>query len=191
VLTDRFGKAVLAMLVVSMAFASIALSSRLPAPRAFSRVAETADAVPGWLRGPLVDRQGEIADSRRIATYSDGRGRKASLYLVQTSRQWTCLLSVGLGGGGGGGCSPSNSFMAAKSYLSVGENGRLVTGVVRANVTHVVIVGSRGVLHPLQVTRDGGFIYDCHAYNGCTHAVVRAVRVYNARGQLLQVQSLP
>lgn len=50
---------------------------------------------------------------------------------------------------------------------------RLFAGIAANEVTRVVLVGSRGVRHRLQLSSDGGFIYDCRAYNGCACLVAR------------------
>jgi hypothetical protein len=177
--------------VAICAVASAAVGSKLPPPRAFDRVPVRADALPERLGVFINARFGKITGSRRVATYTDGRGRNASVYLLKTNRQMMCMVSIGLGSGAGGGCSPSNAFIAGNRYLNVAESGRLVIGVVRATVARVVIVGPRGSLHPVKVTPDGGFIYDCHAYNGCTGAVVKSVRVYDSGGRILEARRLP
>src|SRR3954468_11479277 len=127
---------------------------------AFQRAPTRTDGYPPGLATFIGGRFGRITTSRRIATYTDRRDRHASVYLMKTSRHLTCLMTVGLGSNASGGCSPSNAFIAHGRYVKVAEDGRLVIGVVRSPVTRVVIVGTRGHLHPVKITRDGGFIYD-------------------------------
>jgi hypothetical protein len=158
-------------------------------PRAFSRARRATDALPkdapfsgrltvGSLNGA---RSEKIVDSRRIAAYTDGRGRRALLYLIR-SKSEICAFTF-WGSGAGGGCSPSANFFGG-GHVAVGS-GHLLSGVADDSVASIVIVGTRGVRHRAALTADGGFIYDCKAYNGCT-CVVDHVEAFNSAGQKIE-----
>jgi hypothetical protein len=163
-------------------------SSAAPAalPRAFGRPATPLDALPATapFRSGLPGRGGareQIIAARRIASYTDGRGRRALLYLLRSSYQ-VCEFTLWQSGAGGG-CNPAANFFAGR-HVVVGS-GRLVTGVADDDVATVVVVGSRGVRHRVALTDDGGFIYDCRAYSGCT-CVVDHVEVFDSAGQKIE-----
>ena len=127
---------------------------------------------------------GKITDSRRIARYVDSRGRRVTLYLAKTDRGWLCmLLRRGISNGGGAGCSPVKQFFQAGSHGAY-MSGRHFVGVTTNDVARVVLIGSRGIRHPVSVTRDGGFIYNCRAYNGCASLIV-CVQSYDRGNRLL------
>lgn len=149
-------------------------------PRAFDRPRKATDALPRAIRVPVPARAGAsetIIATRRIASYTDGRGRRALLYLAKTAHQ-VCYLTFWRGGAGGG-CSPSTNFFGG-GHIVVGSS-HLLSGVADDDVASLVVVGSRGVRHPVTVTADGGFIYDCKAYNGCT-CVVDHVEAFDSAG---------
>lgn len=154
--------------------------------RAFQRAKQLTDV----LRGPFAERL-RITDSRRIATYVDRRGRRATLYVAKT-RTDLCQLLVqsstpGGVGGAGAGCSPRAAFLGQGRHVAA-SSGRLFSGVVANEVARVVIVGSKGVRHPVNVTADGGFIYDCRAYNGCA-GLIACVEAYTRNGNFLSGQA--
>ena len=119
--------------------------------RAFQRAKQLTDV----LRGPFAERL-RITDSRRIATYVDRRGRRATLYVAKT-RTDLCQVLVrsstpGGVGGAGGGCSPRAAFLGQARHVAA-SSGRLFAGVVANEVARVVIVGSKGVRHPVNAHR--------------------------------------
>jgi hypothetical protein len=122
--------------------------------------------------------------------YQDRRGRRATLYVAKTRTQLCVVLvyssSAGAVGGAGGGCSPKNSFFQGRHVSA--SSGRLFWGLVSNEVARIVIVGSKGVRHRLEVTQDGGFIYDCRAYNGCA-GLVACVEAYARDGDSLSDQA--
>jgi hypothetical protein len=163
-------------------------SSAAPAalPRAFARPATPLDALPAKapFRSGLPGRGGtheEIIAARRIASYTDGRGRRSLLYLLRSAHE-ICEFTV-RGSGAGGGCSPAADFFAGRHVVA--GSGRLVTGVADDDVATLVIVGTLGVRHRVRLTDDGGFIYDCKAYNGCT-CVVDHVEAFDSSGQKIE-----
>ena len=118
---------------------------------------------------------------RRIAAYTDSRGRRFTLYVVKTDRlalrgdsdayrQRQRLFSE----------QPVHSPGSHGAYMS----GRHFVGVTANNVTRVVLIGSRGVRHSVPVTEDGGFIHNCRAYNGCASLIV-CVQSYDRSNKLL------
>jgi len=154
--------------------------------RAFQRAKQPTDVLDGRFAEHL-----QITDSRRIATYVDRRGRRATLYVAK-SRLGPCQVLVrssppGGIGGGGGGCSPRADFLGRGRHIAA-SSGRLFAGVVSNEIARVVIVGSRGVRHPVRVTTDGGFIYDCRAYNGCA-GLIACVEAYAGDGGFLSGQA--
>jgi len=153
--------------------------------RAFQRSKQPIDV----LRGRFADHL-QITDSRRIATYVDRRGRRATLYVAKGGLGLCHVLvhsSPPNGfGGAGSGCSPPAQFLGRGRHVAA-SSGRLFAGVVANEVSRVVIVGSRGVRHPVKVTADGGFIYDCRAYNGCA-GLIACVEAYTRDGKLLSRQ---
>jgi hypothetical protein len=162
-------------------------------PRAFLRPRRSSDALPKNSSVsdtiPIGNASGvtreKIIDTRRIATYTDGRGRQALLYLLRTKNE-ICDFTF-WGSGAGGGCSPTSEFFGG-THLVVGT-GHLLSGVADDRVARVVVVGSRGIRHPLAPSADGGFIYDCKAYNGCA-CVIDRVEAYDASGQVIATQTL-
>jgi hypothetical protein len=122
-----------------------------------------------------------IRDSRRVATYVDGRGRHASLYVARSGAQ-LCHILVQWNGVGGG-CSPARRFLGPNRFIA-GSAGRLMAGVVANNVTRVLIIGTKGGRHPVKVSPDGGFIYNCRAYNGCA-GLIACIEAYGVKNELL------
>ena len=144
--------------------------------RAFQRDAQPGDGIGMRLH------EGMVADSRRIAVYTDSRGRRFTLYVVKTDRGWLCAV-IRTPTGSGSGCSPSSQFIQPGSHGAY-MSGRHFVGVTANNVTRVVLIGSRGVRHSVPVTEDGGFIHNCRAYNGCASLIV-CVQSYNRSNKLL------
>jgi hypothetical protein len=157
--------------------------------KAFDRPARPSDRlpvrldrfffVPGRPAGAPPHTERAI-DSRRIASYVDGRGRHATLYVARSKTQ-TCLVSLWRAGAGAG-CGPHAKFLSS-GELSV-SSGHLIFGVVGDDVASVIVVGSQGVRHAVPLTQDGGFIYDCKAFNGCP-CVIDHVEARDASGQVL------
>jgi hypothetical protein len=188
----RLGLAVVgtavAILVCQSALAAAAPQGReadVTELRAFERAKLPTDV----LRGRFADHL-QITDSRRIAIYIDRRSRRATLYVAK-SHLGLCHILVRSSppngfGGAGSGCSPPAEFLGQGRYIAA-SSGRLFAGVVANEVARVVIVGSRGVRHPVKVTADGGFIYDCRAYNGCA-GLIACVEAYARDGKLLSRQ---
>jgi len=152
--------------------------------RAFQRPARATDAVPRAFLPILRGRYGAVLASRRIATGTGFRGH-AAVYLIRLTRHYTCLLTTIRGdGGGGSGCSPSGEFLSATMPIQAGTGGRFLSGVVANKIARLAFVDPRGRLHPLRLTRDGGFLYSCQHRNGCV-GLVSAVNGYNSRGSLV------
>lgn len=155
-------------------------ASGTPDIHAFDRPARATDRPPRLIVRAFTRDSDHVVTSRRVAAYVDGRGRHAILYVVKTTRQW-CLAEQ-WNSGEGGGCSPPAQFLSS-AHITVAF-GHLLFGVGDVKVARVVVVGTRGAHHLLPVTRDGGFIYDCKAYNGCGCVVAR-VEAYDAHGTSL------
>ena len=153
--------------------------------RAFQRHARAGDAIPRGALGPLTKRFGRIVASRRIAATTGFRG-SAALYLVRLRREYTCLVQIDRGAAGAG-CSPSRYFLSVRRRVSAGGGDGFLHGVVANDVTRVAFVDRNGTLHPLRLTRDGGFIYMCRARNGCVK-VIKGVNGYDRRGRLVSHQ---
>ena len=157
-------------------------------PRAFARPATRFDALPPspffkhGLRNPTGPAE-KILATRRIAAYTDSRGRRALLYLIRTSKQ-ICEFTFWRGGAGGG-CNDAASFFAGRHVVA--GSGHLITGVADDSVTTLVVVGTHGGRHRVTPTSDGGFIYDCRAYSGCTGCVVDHVEAFDSAGQRVEV----
>ena len=155
--------------------------------RAFVRAKQATDVLPTRVR-PWA----RVGDSRRIATYLDGRKRPAAVYIVKRGGDQFCLVTISTNRAGrhwSGSCSPRALFFPRGEHVAA-ASGRLFTGVVTNEVRHVVVIGSRGRRHPVRVTSDGGFIFDCHAWNGCA-CVVAAVEARDAQKRLLSTQAWP
>ena len=171
---------------------SLGVTSSIAAPsatelRAFLRAKQATDVLPAW-----VHVRSKVTDSRRIATYVDGRKRPASTYIVKTADGLLCHFTISTNRAGrhaGGGCSTQRLLFASGQHVAAGR-GRLLAGVVANEVRHIVVVGSRGRRHPVRVTPDGGFIFDCRAWNGCA-CVVAAVEARDADNRLLSTQRWP
>ena len=170
-------------LLAALTATAIAAPPATPEPaadelRAFTRPARAGDALPVSLR-----YFGRFVDSRRIATYRDRRGRSATLYVVkrrERGRLRICTVLVQWNGAGGGCSAPANLFRWGHRVSA--SAGRLFAGVAANEVTRVVLVGSRGVRHPVRLTPDGGFIDDCRAYNGCP-CVIAWLDAYDRAGR--------
>lgn len=164
---------------VAFAIAAVTVAAGASAatqePIAFQRPARADDRYTGppstW----------QIRDSRLVAralVRRPNRVNQARLYLVRRANGMLCVV---LHDAGGGAASCTSSSQLARG---VSLSGRLLAGVVRNEVARVVVVGTRGVRHPVKLTRDKGFIWDCRAWNGCRW-VVAAVEAYDAAGSLL------
>ena len=153
--------------------------------RAFERPKRPADI----LRGSFT-RAFEIVDSRRVAVFTDSRGRRSTLYVAKTRTQ-LCIVetrsdATGAPTGSGGGCSPAAAFFDGRHVAAT--SGRLFSGVVSNDVARVVIVGSRGVRHQPRLSVDGGFIHTCRAFNGCAR-LIACVEAYDRQGERLSTQA--
>ncbi len=150
--------------------------------KAFQRPARATDAVPRAFLPIFDGRYGTVVASRRIATATGFRGQ-AAVYLIRLKRNYTCLLRT-LHGGAGAGCSPSGKFLSAALPIQASTGGRFLSGVVANEIARVAFIDPRGRLHPVRLTRDGGFLYSCRHRNGCV-GLVSAVNGYNRRGSLV------
>jgi hypothetical protein len=150
--------------------------------RAFQRPARAADAVPVAFLPMFSGRYGAVVASRRIATGTGFRGH-AAVYLIRLKRHYTCLLRT-IHSGGGAGCNPSGEFLSASQPVQVSAGGRFLSGAVANEIARVAFVDPRGRLHPLRLTKDGGFLYSCRGRNGCL-GLVSAVNGYDGRGSLV------
>ena len=132
--------------------------------------------------------RGRPRDSRRIATYIDGKQRRWSLFIFREAirgQENICTFVI-QGHGGGGGCDPSVTFFVPGREV-VASEGHVLAGVASDRVTRIMVIGSRGVLHRVTLTPDHGFIYDCATYNGCTCAVAR-LKAFDRTGKLITNQ---
>lgn len=172
------------LLGLLIAGTATAAGSSPPELRAFERPKRESDVLRASVTAHL-----RVVDSRRIAAYEDRRGRRATLFVAKTRTELCVMLvtSTAVRGvnGAGGGCSPSKDFFQGRHVAAT--SGRLFAGVVSNEVGRVVLVGSRGVRHSIRPTRDGGFIYDCRAYNGCAR-LIACVEAYAADGSYLSGQ---
>ena len=150
--------------------------------KAFQRPARASDAVPRAFLPMFRGKYGVVVASRRIAIGTGFRGH-AAVYLIRLKRDYTCLLRT-LHGGAGAGCSPSGKFLSAKLPVQASTGGHFLSGVVANEIARVAFVDPRGRLHPVRLTRDGGFLYSCRHRNGCV-GLVSAVNGYNSRGSLV------
>jgi hypothetical protein len=157
--------------------------------KAFQRPTRPSDALPHAILPFFSSRYGGIVASRRIATATVPHG-SAALYLVQFKRNYTCMIQVFADGGAGAGCDPSGEFFPLGQALNAGTGNGVLDGVVANKIARVAFVDAGGHLHPLNLTRDGGFLYACRHRNGCTD-LVTAIKGYNRRGQLVSHESLP
>jgi hypothetical protein len=147
--------------------------------RAFERPEQPGDSfLPRW--GPF-----EIVDSRRVASFTDSRGRVFRLYVAKTRGGELCVMQA-QSGGAGGGCSPASDFVSRNRPVAA-TSGRLFAGVVSNDVAKVILVGSLGRRHQVALTRDGGFIHTCRAYNGCS-TLIACIESYDRNGRLLARQ---
>jgi hypothetical protein len=149
---------------------------------AFARPPRAADELPKIAPSRLGANRERISASRRLATYTDRRGRQASVFVART-RSSLCLIWA-WNNAVGASCSPSDQFFPT-GHLSI-STGRLVFGVADSRVASVRIMGSRGAVHQERVTTDGGFIYDCKAYNGCA-CVISYVEAFSGAGASLGI----
>ncbi len=157
--------------------------------RAFQRPATAQDRLPQQNLRWFQQQGTRLLEVREIARYRDGRGRLNRLLVARgvdaEGRSVTCQILVQAYGMGSG-CSPSNAFFTP-GRLVAASGGRLMSGVVAGNVARVEIVGSQGRRHEVALTPDGGFIWNCRAYNGCA-CVVAELRAYDRRGKLVTRQ---
>jgi hypothetical protein len=68
--------------------------------------------------------------------------------------------------------------------MNFGMGNGFLTGVAGNEVTRVEMVDSHGGKHPVHLTRDGGFIYVCRVYGGCSK-IFAALKAYDHRGRLV------
>jgi hypothetical protein len=146
----------------------------------FARKARASDRLPGW----LADR---VIASRRIGVYARA-DQAAALYLARMSdKRGLCLILVSKGAAGGS-CSPR--LLAGGQAITVMYGLHYASGRVRSDVRSVVVVGTRGRHHRVEVHAGGGFIYRCPAFAGCT-ASVRSIEAYSDHGRFLGSDALP
>lgn len=155
--------------------------------RAFQRPARVSDAVPRAFLPIFAGRYGPVVASRRIATATGFRGR-AALYIARLKRHHTCVIQT-IHGGAGAGCESSSKFLPPQRPVSIGEGGRFLYGVVANKITRVAFLDPHGGLHPVRLTRDGGFLYACRHHNGCA-GLVSAVNGYDGQGHRVFHESL-
>lgn len=173
------------VVVGAAAVASAAAAAPPPHIRAFDRPERPTDRLPGNARifggdlHHLPAQQERVLASRRVAAYTDGGGRAATLYVAETATQ-ICLVQTWLGGAGSA-CT-SKSFFGSRRLVIT--QGHLLYGLAADGVESVVVVGARGVPHRVALSPDGGFIYDCKAWNGCV-CVVDHGEALNASGAVL------
>jgi len=140
--------------------------------------------VPRAFRPLFSGRYGAVVASRRIATAAGFRGH-AAVYLIRLKQHYTCLLrTIRSDGAGGAGCSPSAGFLSPSRPVQVSTGGRFLSGAVANGIARVAFVDPHGRLHPVRLTRDGGFLYACRGRTGCL-GLVGAVNGYNRRGNLV------
>jgi hypothetical protein len=177
------GSLIVAVVLVSAEGAASASAASRPVQlRAFERPASADDRLTLRLPGRF-----EVLVSRKIAFYTDGRGRTSTLYAAQTRSGDLCLVLTAGNGGASLGCSPAGVFFAHGNHVNA-SSGRLFSGVTTDSISRVVLVGPRGKRHSLQVSRDGGFIYNCRAYNGCAN-LIACIEAYDVSGRLRSKQA--
>lgn len=166
-------------------------------PSAFARAPVASDQLPASFKG--IPGEASPQDSRRVATLR-GTKRAWSVYIFKqamTNRQTlkkrpnicVFVFTHGQGGpGGGGGCSPSESFFGPGRQVSA-SMGRVLAGVASDEVARVTVIGSHGVVHPVVLSPDHGFIFNCRAYNGCA-CVVSRLQAFDHSGRRIANQDL-
>jgi hypothetical protein len=177
--------------IASAIFASSGLAAATSTlPSAFARPAEATDRFPGTLAMP---GGGRPFDSRRVAVLQTWKWEWSVFIFKQRvgKRLHVCSfvhsrLRDGQDRGLGGGCSPAGSFFG-RGDVNAGATGRVLAGVTSDRVAKLHVVGSRGVVHDVPLSRDHGFVFNCRAYNGCA-CVVSHVRAFDERGRLLESQ---
>jgi hypothetical protein len=162
------------------------------APQAFLRARRPTDALPRGFRIPVGGYR--VADSRRIDSFSDWRGRPARLYLVRVAGRQEpysmCLELVTRSAAGGTCFAQSVSRSLATTGRVIAVEASLFGGVASNNVERVVVVSAGGTRVKVHLTRDKGFIYECGDARGCASTrAVRAVYAYGSDGRLLSQQS--
>ena len=150
--------------------------------RAFERPATARDRLPQRNFRWFPQQGTRLLEVREVARYRDGRGRLSRLLVARgvdaEGRSVTCQILLQAYGMGSG-CDPSRAFFTP-GRLVAASAGRLMSGVVAENVARVEIIGTHGRVHPVALTPDGGFIWNCRAYNGCA-CVVAELRAYRPR----------
>lgn len=147
-------------------------------PRAFSRAERPGDRsayVPGSPGDP-------VQVSRRVARYTDGRGRSTELFVAKT-RQRVCII-LETGGGAGAGCNPLSVGLFPKGTKLTITSGKHIAGIATDDVKRVVLIGTRGRRHVARLSPDNAFIHDCQAWNGCP-GLVATINAYDAHGKLI------
>jgi len=157
--------------------------------RAFERPATARDRLPQRNFHWFPQQGTRLLEVREVARYRDGRGRLSRLLVARgldaDGRSVTCQILLQAYGMGSG-CGPSRTFFAP-GRLVAASAGRLMSGVVARNVARVEIIGPQGRVHPVALTPDGGFIWNCRAYNGCACAVAE-LRAFDHDGKLVTRQ---
>jgi hypothetical protein len=161
-----------AVIAIAAAVFVVAPLAATPEPRAFQRPARAADRYVG------LHRSWRITDSRLVArsvVRRPNRDNTARLYLVRRADGSLCLI---LRDRGDAGTCTSSPALGKVLFLS----SRVLAGVAANDVASVVVIGTDGRRHRVKLTRDQGFIWDCHAYSGCTSATA-AIEAYNRSGR--------
>jgi hypothetical protein len=165
------------LLVIAAAVAPTAAAQARNPVDPFQRPARPSDRLPRSFDHMLM-RKGGVARSRRIAVYNRNR-HSASLYLVRTSRASLCAILV-TEHAAGGGCYAGRHLLPLEAMYGL----HYAAGTVGARVATLLVLGTHGRRHRVPVTDEGGFIYRCRAFSGCT-ASVRSITAYDERGHVI------
>lgn len=147
--------------------------------RVFHRPPHQSDALPHSVRSGFPN----VVASRRIAAVARSFRGAATLYVARLPRKQICLITV-QGTGAGGGCSPSRYFLSRSRRMNFGMGNGFLTGVAGNEVARVEMVDRNAGKHAIHLTRDGGFIYVCRVYGGCSK-IFAALKAYDHRGRLV------
>jgi hypothetical protein len=148
--------------------------------RAFQRPYQASDRLSGRIAA-------DVSDSRRVQTLRVTSQKLYRLYAAKT-RDGRLCIALAHGGGIATACSYEKAFFARDRRVALLES-RVIAGIAANDVARVVVVGARGKRHVVPVSRDGGFIYNCRAYNGCP-GLVAAVEAFDAGGRRVSRQTL-
>jgi hypothetical protein len=157
--------------------------SRAPSTlKPFRRPAVAGDALPRGALGPLRRSLGRVVASRRVATTSGRRG-PAALYLARLGRNYICLIQIDRGAAGAG-CDRAGQSALPGPRIRLGGGDGFLHGLAGDEISRVILVDHRARVHPVRLTRDGGFLYTCRARIGCI-AAIDYVNGYDARDRLV------